>query len=214
MHFDYKIIYEGKYLVKQSNRDQIGYKRRITMDNNDRREVENIELFDREIEVINRVNILNQQGYREKDMYIITNDENGVSILRGLTDIVIKEEDASILDRFKSFLKGEDTITDAFNRLGLDEEEKEFYKEEVSKGKYLLFVDKEYGSYYRLSKDGEYELIPEEERENILNKNKGKEEPVPKDLRKDVGLEEEAFDEHERPHDAPEGVLFDVRDKI
>src|SRR5699024_1425637 len=126
------------------------FKRRITMAGNKEKKPD-IELFDRQREVINRVNILNQQGYREKDMYIITHDDNDISILMGLTDIVIKEEDATIWDRFRSFLKGDDTIIDALNRLGLDEEEKEYYKGEIAKGKYLLFVDKEYGSFENLS---------------------------------------------------------------
>lgn len=48
---------------------------------------------------------------QQHDMYIITQDEDSVSMLRGYTDIMIKEEDHSLLERFKSFLKGKIIIT-------------------------------------------------------------------------------------------------------
>lgn len=168
---------------------------------------ENIEIFDRQTEVVNRVNVLNQQGFREEDMYIITSEEKEVSVLRGLTDIVIKEEDASIWDRFRSFLKGEDSITDAFNRVGLDEEEKDYYKEKIEEGKYLLFVDKEYGSFKNLNDD--FQLITDEQREEKRKpRSLKRDEEIPDSIKRDVGIEEEHTGRKGKgmPQDIPQAV--------
>lgn len=189
------------------------FKRRITMADNKEKSIPNIELFERQTEVINRVNILNQQGYREEDMYIITSDENEVSVLRGLTDIVIKEEDASIWDRFKSFLKGEDTIIDAFNRLDLDDDEKEYFKEKISEGKYLLFVDKEYGSFNSLSED--FQPITEEQRMRNRKPKLKSDEEIPDSIKRDIGLEEEktGMKGSNLPHDVPQTIDHDLKDR-
>lgn len=184
------------------------------MADNNKYKIQNIELFDRETEVVNRVNVLNQQGYREEDMYIITDDDNEVSVLMGLTDIVIKEEDASIWDRFRSFLKGEDTITDAFNRLELDEEQKEYYRKKISEGKYLLFVDKEYGSFKNLN--DEFQPITEEQRERKRERKLKSNEEIPDSIKRDVGLEEEKADMKSRdlPHDVPQTIDYNIKDKM
>lgn len=181
------------------------------MADNKEKQIQNIELFDRETEVVNRVNILAQQGYREEDMYIIANDENEVSVLRGLTDIVIKEEDASIWDRFRSFLKGEDTITDAFNRLNLTEEEREYYKGKVEEGKYLLFVDKEYGSFKNLNDN--FQPITEEQR--VRNRKLKSNERIPDSIKKDVGIEEEktGMNSRDLPHDVPQTIDHNIKDR-
>lgn len=175
------------------------------------KQILNIELFDRETEVVNRVNILTQQGYREEDMYIITSDDKEVSVLRGLTDIVIKEEDASIWDRFRSFLKGEDTITDAFNRLDLSQEEREYYKEKVSEGKYLLFVDKDYGSFNKLNDS--FQPITEEQRER--NRKLKSNERIPDSIKRDVGIEEEktGIKSRDLPHDVPQTLDHNIKDR-
>lgn len=182
------------------------------MADNKEKSIPNIELFDRQTEVVNRVNILTQHGYREEDMYIISSDENEVSILRGLTDIVIKEEDASIWDRFRSFLKGQDTIIDAFNRLDLDEEEKEYFKDKISQGKYLLFVDKEYGSFKNLNDS--FQPITEEQRERN-RKNLKPDEKIPDSIKRDIGIEEEKTGTKSRdlPHDIPQTIDHNIKDR-
>lgn len=116
----------------------------------------NIEIYDNQADVLNRIQVLKELGYAEEDMYIIADDEDDFSMLRGFTDVIIKEDDDSLWDRFKSFLKGEDSIIDAFHRMGLDEEDRDFYHEQVRDGKIILYVNKDYGSYYDLYEDGTY----------------------------------------------------------
>lgn len=119
----------------------------------------NIELYDEEVKVLNRIEKLKELGYDETDMYIITGDENDVSMLRGMTGVIIKEDDDSLWDRFKSFLSGDDSVLDAFSRMDIDEENRDFYYNQVKDGKILLYIDKEYIQYYTLHKDGKFRPI-------------------------------------------------------
>ena len=116
----------------------------------------NIEVYDNQADVLNRIQVLKDLGYEEQDMYIIASEDEDFSMLRGFTDVIIKEDDDSILDKFKSFLKGEDSIIDAFHRMGLGEGDREFYHDQVKEGKIILYANKDYGGYYEIYEDGTY----------------------------------------------------------
>jgi len=140
-----------------------------------------IEVFDDELSLLKRITELELLGYEEQDMYVIASKNEDISMVKGSTDVLIKEDDESIWDRFKSFLSGEDSVIDALNRLELSEEEKKSYYDEVKNGKLVLLVDPNYKSKYELNEDGVY--YPREsssEKESI--------EDLPDDLREDVGL--------------------------
>lgn len=161
----------------------------------------NIEVFHDQLEAIVRIKELKNLGYKEEDMYIIAGEENNISMLRGSTDIMIKEEEGSLRDRFRSFLKGQDSITDAFTRMRLSDEDKDFYHNEVKNGKIILYIDKDYGSYYELHEDGLFKPVVstnelDETIDNVvIRKNKllGKEaapvEDVPQIVKKDIGVD-------------------------
>ncbi len=132
----------------------------------------NIEVYDDQADVLNRIQVLKDLGYEEQDMYIIASEEEDFSMLKGFTDVIIKEDDDSLWDKFKSFLKGEDSIIDAFHRMGLGEGDREFYHDQVKDGKIILYVDKNYGSFYEIYEDGTYGPIitPDEPIEEVDNK--------------------------------------------
>lgn len=119
----------------------------------------NIELYDDEIKLLNRIEELKESGYEESDMYIISGEDQNLSMVRGMTEVIIKEDDDSIWDRFKSFLSGEDSIVDAFNRMNISDEDRDFYYDQVRDGKILLYVDREYIQYYNLDEDGKFRPI-------------------------------------------------------
>lgn len=160
----------------------------------------NVEIYDEEIKVLNRIKELKKNGYDEKDMYIITGEEKNISMLKGMTGVTIKEDDDSIWDRFKSFLSGEDSIVDAFNRMNVSDEDREFYYDQVKDGKILLYVDREYIQYYNLDEDGKFRPIIDpdissdvDNRENIEEENLEtlSREEIPERVKEDLGLEEE-----------------------
>lgn len=161
----------------------------------------NIEVFHDQLEAIVRIKELKNLGYKEEDMYIIAGEENNISMLRGSTDIMIKEEEGSLRDRFRSFLKGQDSITDAFTRMRLSDEDKDFYHNEVKNGKIILYIDKDYGSYYELHEDGLFKPVVSTNeldetidnvvvrKDELLGKEAAPVEDVPQIVKKDIGVD-------------------------
>ncbi|MCJ1907794.1 YsnF/AvaK domain-containing protein [Planococcus ruber] len=105
--------------------------------------------FDVQAEVLSKITELKSQGYREEDMYVIAQDEDQLTMIKGQTDVKLDtQEDQGFMGRFISTLAGETSSFEAFNSMGLDSEESDTYKREVENGKILLYVDSEYGPSY------------------------------------------------------------------
>lgn len=173
----------------------------------------NIELYDQEIEVLNRIEELKQAGYEETDMYIITDEEESVSMLRGMTGVIIKEDDDSIWDRFKSFLSAEDSVIDAFNRMDISENDREFYYDQVKDGKILLYVDREYIQYYQLAEDGKFRPIIDPNISDVSDQSKKQDESLHAEemsnkVREDLGLEQK-LGSKEMKREIRDGTLFE-----
>ena len=67
-----------------------------------------IGVFQSEAELIAKINELTLNGYSEDDMYVITKDNDGISMLRRRTDVEVQSASRSWNDWFKAFLTGED----------------------------------------------------------------------------------------------------------
>ncbi|ANU22280.1 YsnF/AvaK domain-containing protein [Planococcus donghaensis] len=104
--------------------------------------------FDSETEVLNKIEELKAQGSREDDMYVMSRDEDQISMLRGRTDVDYKSAEGNWMDKFMGFLSGDDSTREAFSGMGVDKDEADRYYNEVQNGKILLFVDREYGANY------------------------------------------------------------------
>lgn len=178
----------------------------------------NIELYDEEIKVLNRIKKLKEQGYKETDMYIITDEEENVSMLRGMTEVIIKEDDDSIWDRFKSFLSGEDSVIDAFNRMEIQDEDKDFYYNQVKNGKILLYVDKEYIQYYNLHEDGKFRPIVHPTTPYAPDKQENVEtvqgEELSDSIKEDLGLDQNPDPEKKQRKARAELLIEEERNKL
>ncbi|WP_088008589.1 YsnF/AvaK domain-containing protein [Indiicoccus explosivorum] len=104
--------------------------------------------FDTETEVLRKIEELKQQGYAENDMYVMSSDENQISMVRGRTDVDVEASHDSWMDKFMNFLSGETPTRGAFDKMGLDAGEADRYYNEVKSGKILLYVDRDYGDHY------------------------------------------------------------------
>ncbi|WP_052455667.1 YsnF/AvaK domain-containing protein [Bhargavaea cecembensis] len=104
--------------------------------------------FRSEQEVMNRIEELKAQGYKEEDLYVVTNDADKISMLRGRTDVELQgvNEHQNWLDKFMDFLGGEEPVHKAFTDMGFTDEESNRYYDEAKSGGILLFADREYGS--------------------------------------------------------------------
>lgn len=173
----------------------------------------NIEIYDEEAKVIKRIEELKERGFRETDMYIMADDDNDVAILRGMTGVIIKEDDDSLWDRFKSFLSREDSVVDAFKRMKIDEEDRDYYYEQVQNGKILLYVDKEYIQYYRLHEDGKFRPVIHPDASSYDPEEEGNieefSEEAPEDIKEEFELDNQPPSPQERRDKAKMDFLIE-----
>lgn len=104
--------------------------------------------FRTEQEVIDKISELKLEGYVEKDIYVVTNDKDSLSIVRGNTDVDLSTMEGNWLDKFMAFISGDKPVQSAFVNMGFTDEESDRYYREVKSGNILLYVDKEYGTIY------------------------------------------------------------------
>lgn len=106
-------------------------------------------IYDNEAELQAEMDRLRAQGYGEEDMYIVSNRDEQLSMYRGPRAFDNEPKEGSWWDRFKAFMMGEDLVRDQhFTQMGITEDERNRYYDELQAGKYLLYVDKEYGTYF------------------------------------------------------------------
>ena len=106
-------------------------------------------IYNTETELQEEMDRLRAQGYGEEDMYIVSNRDQQLSMYRGEAFDGSKVKEGSWWDRFKAFIMGEDLARDQyFTQMGLTDEERNRYYAELQAGKYLLYVDKNYGTYF------------------------------------------------------------------
>lgn len=104
--------------------------------------------FHSENQVLNKIDELKTQGYTENDIYIVTNDADRLSIVRGETDVDLRSPKGNWMDKFIAFMSGDEPVKGAFTNMGFTEEESNRYFNEVKAGGILLYVDQEYGDLY------------------------------------------------------------------
>lgn len=104
--------------------------------------------FKTEEEVLAKINELKLEGYVENDIYVVSNDKDSLSIVRGQTDVDLSTVEGNWLDKFMAFMSGDEPVRAAFLNMGFTDEESDRYYNEVKSGSILLYVDKEYGTIY------------------------------------------------------------------
>ncbi|RYI26480.1 YsnF/AvaK domain-containing protein [Bacillus infantis] len=110
-----------------------------------------IGVFDTQEEAIKKIDDLKLQGYGESDIYAVAKDADDISMVRGRTGAEVEGTDAdggSWLDKFMSFLTGEDEVRGGMQNMGLTDAEADRYYSDIQAGKILLYVDKDYDQYY------------------------------------------------------------------
>jgi uncharacterized protein (TIGR02271 family) len=104
--------------------------------------------FQNETEVLNKIDELKTQGYSDNDIYIVTNEADRLSIVRGETDVDLRTPEGNWMDKFIAFLSGDEPVKGAFTNMGFSEDESNRYFNEIKAGGILLYVDREYGNLY------------------------------------------------------------------
>ncbi|MFC4713402.1 DUF2382 domain-containing protein [Planococcus dechangensis] len=105
--------------------------------------------FDVQAEVLHEIGELKAQGYKEEDMYVVALNGEKLQMVQGQTDVHLNTDTGDFMDKFKSFIAGEDPTKDALLQMGLSESEADEYYQHVQNGKLVLYVDSEYGMNYQ-----------------------------------------------------------------
>ncbi|RHW32428.1 DUF2382 domain-containing protein [Lysinibacillus yapensis] len=105
-------------------------------------------IYNSEAQLQAEMDRLRLQGYRDEDMFIVSHRDNQFTLHRGSTTNGEEIKEGSWWDKFKAFMSGEDTMDDNFRRIGFTDEERERYYSDLRAGKYLLYVDSDYDTYY------------------------------------------------------------------
>ncbi|MBT2582791.1 DUF2382 domain-containing protein [Planococcus sp. ISL-109] len=139
-----------------------------------------IGMFDVQAEVLHEISELKAQGYKEEDMYVVALNDQQLQMVQGQTDVHLNTDTGDFMDKFTSFISGEDPTKDAFLQMGLSETEAGEYYQHVQNGKLVLYVDSEYGMNYQ-----NFDAAAER-----LTGNHGSTEPEPNDEQR-IKLHEE-----------------------
>lgn len=70
--------------------------------------------FRTEQEVIDKINELKLEGYVEEDIYVVSNDKESLSIVRGQTDVDLSTVEGNWLDKFMAFMSGDEPVRRRF----------------------------------------------------------------------------------------------------
>lgn len=105
--------------------------------------------FDVQAEVIHEIGELKAQGYKEEDMYVVALNGQQLQMVQGQTDVHLNTDEGDFMDKFKSFISGEDPTKDALRQMGLSDSEADEYYQQIQSGKIVLYVDSEYGMNYQ-----------------------------------------------------------------
>ncbi|MFC4409594.1 DUF2382 domain-containing protein [Chungangia koreensis] len=108
--------------------------------------------FHTEQGVFNEIEKLKAQGYTESDIYVISNNQDDISMLRGRVSADTLDakttENRGWMDKFMDFLSGEEPVRGAFTDMGFSDEESTRFYNEARDGGILVFVDRDYGDKF------------------------------------------------------------------
>lgn len=137
-----------------------------------------IETYDTEEEALRQIEQLKDEGYSESDMYIMTRNDDQLSMIQGKTNVDNYAEQGNWMDRFTSFLTGDKQMETAFRSMQLSRQEEERYYREVKAGKLLLYVNKDYEARFREAGGDSFKL-GEKDKTELQNRKKQSENITP-----------------------------------
>jgi hypothetical protein len=99
-----------------------------------------IEVARTEEEMYGKLELLQDEGYSEGDIHVISSESTHLQTLNRHSDVSTHEA-GTYMDKFKSWFTGEDAITEGLRKLDLNEQETEHYSQAVAGGSIVLYTD-------------------------------------------------------------------------
>lgn len=100
-----------------------------------------VDTYKDEAALVSKIEQLSQDGYDEKDLYVVAKNEDNVSLVKRNTDAKIEEASASWLQKFAGVAEGEQEVKRALLDLGLADDDVNRAYGDILNGGYALILD-------------------------------------------------------------------------
>lgn len=100
-----------------------------------------VDTYKDEAALVSKIEQLSQDGYDEKDLYVVAKNEDNVSLVKRNTDAKIEEASASWMQKFAGVAEGEQEVKRALLDLGLADDDVNRAYGDILNGGYALILD-------------------------------------------------------------------------
>ncbi|MEJ6527471.1 general stress protein [Exiguobacterium sp. USCH10] len=91
--------------------------------------------------LLSKMNELNENGYDEGELYVVTEQEDAVHVLKHETNVNVENGDASWLDNLQDETNQGKDMKQALHDLGISDDEVERAHAQLKQGGYVLVID-------------------------------------------------------------------------
>lgn len=91
--------------------------------------------------LLSKINELNENGYDEGELYVVTEQEDAVHVLKHETNVNVENGDASWLDNLQDETNQGKDMKQALHDLGISDDEVEQAHAQLKQGGYVLVID-------------------------------------------------------------------------
>jgi hypothetical protein len=97
--------------------------------------------YDTKENLLSKINELNENGYDEGELYVVTEQEDAVHVLKHETNVNVENGDASWLDNLQDETNQGKDMKQALHDLGISDDEVERAHAQLKQGGYVLVID-------------------------------------------------------------------------
>lgn len=97
--------------------------------------------YDTKESLLSKMNELNENGYDEGELYVVTEQEDAVHVLKHETNVNVENGDASWLDNLQDDTSQGKDMKQALHDLGISDDEVGQAHAQLKQGGYVLVID-------------------------------------------------------------------------
>ena len=97
--------------------------------------------YDTKESLLSKMNELNENGYDEEELYVVTEQEDAVHVLKHETNVNVENGDASWLDNLQDDTSQGKDMKQALHDLGISDDEVGQAHAQLKQGGYVLVID-------------------------------------------------------------------------
>ena len=100
-----------------------------------------VDTYQEETSLVAKIEQLKEEGYDDRDLYVVTYDKDQVSLVKRKTDVKVEEATANWMQKFAGVAEGEPEVKRALLDLGLADDDVNRAYRDVLNGGYALVID-------------------------------------------------------------------------